>query len=176
MKRHGGFDLPVPHRPIRDPLQPPEYLLRALAQHSKCTKVTPAWPQKKAKTIKQALDHLPVYSCALALDLRLNPGDDPVSVDTMGCETAKWKDSDPHVRLPPLLFTLKLAVAVFSLVHVASQIKVEVADAAFEKLRSALGFTLSLGALFLLTRGGCQPRTTLARKGFWYRKDTVSLF
>jgi hypothetical protein len=58
----------------------------------------------KAKEIKQALDTphpaparwRETYDAIREMRARM-----PAPVDTMGCDTAKWKETDPRVRPPP---------------------------------------------------------------------------
>ena len=73
-----------------------------------------ASPQKakgkaKAKEIKRALDTphpaparwRETYDAIREMRTRF-----PAPVDTMGCDTAKWKEVDPRVRAPPQLYYL----------------------------------------------------------------------
>ncbi|KAI0270291.1 DNA glycosylase [Russula aff. rugulosa BPL654] len=95
---------------------------------------------RKPKTIKQALDKphpapegwRETYDSIKEMRSRF-----PAPVDTMGCDTAKWKEMDPRNKRLATLISLMLS----------SQTKDEVTDAAVDKLRVALGGTVSLDAL-----------------------------
>ncbi|TFK27407.1 DNA glycosylase [Coprinopsis marcescibilis] len=79
-------------------------------------------------------------------------------VDTMGCDQAQFKETDPKNQRYATLVSLMLS----------SQTKDEVTDAALTKLRSALGGTLSIEAMI-----NAQPSTiseAIAKVGFWRRK------
>ena len=92
-------------------LEPDRLSKRAKVEGDVATE-TPASPQKtkakvvkakgKAKEIKQALDTphpapphwRETYDAIREMRARM-----PAPVDTMGCDTAKWKETDPRVRL-----------------------------------------------------------------------------
>ncbi|KAI0261729.1 DNA glycosylase [Gloeopeniophorella convolvens] len=82
----------------------------------------------------------------------------PAPVDTMGCDTAKRKETDPRNQRFATLVALMLS----------SQTKDEVTDASLDRLRAALGGTLSLDALL------GAPEQAIAdainKVGFWRRK------
>lgn len=129
---------------------------------------SPASPQKakvkakgKAKEIKQALDTphpaparwRETYDAIREMRARM-----PAPVDTMGCDTAKWKETDPRNKRFATLISLMLS----------SQTKDEVTDAAVDKLRAAFGGTLSLEAL--LTAEENVVAECISKVGFWRRK------
>lgn len=126
----------------------------------------PASPQKakakaKTKEIKRALD-TPHPAPALWREtydaIREMRARFPAPVDTMGCDTAKWKETDPRNKRFATLISLMLS----------SQTKDEVTDAAVDRLRAALGGTLSLDALLAAEEevvAGC-----ISKVGFWRRK------
>ncbi|KAI9445762.1 DNA glycosylase [Lactarius psammicola] len=82
----------------------------------------------------------------------------PAPVDTMGCDTAKWKEVDPRNKRFATLISLMLS----------SQTKDEVTDAAVDKLRAAFGGTLSLDAL--LAAEEHVVADCINKVGFWRRK------
>ncbi|KAI9453893.1 DNA glycosylase [Russula earlei] len=82
----------------------------------------------------------------------------PAPVDTMGCDTAKWKDTDPRNKRFVTLISLMLS----------SQTKDEVTDAALGELRSALGGTLCLDAV--LEAEEHLIAEAINKDGFWRRK------
>ena len=69
---------------------------------------TPSASPRKPKTIKQALDKphpapedwRETYDSIKEMRSRF-----PAPVDTMGCDTAKWKEMDPRVRRPLFFFS-----------------------------------------------------------------------
>ncbi|KAI0042840.1 DNA glycosylase [Auriscalpium vulgare] len=79
-------------------------------------------------------------------------------VDTMGCDSAQWKETEPKNKRFAVLVSLMLS----------SQTKDEVTNAAVDKLRAAIGGTLSVDALI------AAPEPTVAeainKVGFWRRK------
>ncbi|KAI0085944.1 DNA glycosylase [Irpex rosettiformis] len=79
-------------------------------------------------------------------------------VDTMGCDQAQYKESDPKNRRFATLISLMLS----------SQTKDEVTDAAVSKLRTAVGGTLSVQAV--LDADGSAVAEAMAKVGFWRRK------
>lgn len=79
-------------------------------------------------------------------------------VDTMGCEQAQHKEKDPKNRRFAVLVSLMLS----------SQTKDEVTDAAVEKLRAAIGGTLSVAAI--ISADDSTISTAIAKVGFWRRK------
>ncbi|EDR10802.1 uncharacterized protein LACBIDRAFT_146613, partial [Laccaria bicolor S238N-H82] len=79
-------------------------------------------------------------------------------VDTMGCDQAQFKESDPKSRRFATLVSLMLS----------SQTKDEVTDAAVSKLREALGGSLTVDAMI-----EAEPSViseAIAKVGFWRRK------
>ncbi|KAG1768980.1 DNA glycosylase [Suillus occidentalis] len=79
-------------------------------------------------------------------------------VDTMGCEQAQHKEKDPKDRRFAILVSLMLS----------SQTKDEVTDAAVEKLRDAVGGTLSVAAV--ISADDSTISNAIAKVGFWRRK------
>lgn len=79
-------------------------------------------------------------------------------VDTMGCEQAQHKEKDPKNRRFSTLISLMLS----------SQTKDEVTDAAVEKLRAAVGGTLSVAAI--ISADDSTISDAIAKVGFWRRK------
>ncbi|KAG1778392.1 DNA glycosylase [Suillus placidus] len=79
-------------------------------------------------------------------------------VDTMGCEQAQHKEKDPKNRRFAVLVSLMLS----------SQTKDEVTDAAVEKLRAAIGGTLSVAAI--VSADDSTISNAIAKVGFWRRK------
>ncbi|KAG2132845.1 DNA glycosylase [Suillus bovinus] len=79
-------------------------------------------------------------------------------VDTMGCEQAQHKEKEPKNRRFATLVSLMLS----------SQTKDEVTDAAVEKLRAAVGGTLSVAAL--ISADDSTISDAIAKVGFWRRK------
>ncbi|KAG1865374.1 DNA glycosylase [Suillus subluteus] len=79
-------------------------------------------------------------------------------VDTMGCEQAQHKEKDPKNRRFAVLVSLMLS----------SQTKDEVTDAAVEKLRAAVGGTLSVAAI--ISADDSTISDAIAKVGFWRRK------
>ncbi|KAG1856629.1 DNA glycosylase [Suillus subalutaceus] len=79
-------------------------------------------------------------------------------VDTMGCEQAQHKEKDPKNRRFAILVSLMLS----------SQTKDEVTDAAVEKLRAAVGGTLSVAAI--ISADDSTISDAIAKVGFWRRK------
>ncbi|KAH9961049.1 DNA glycosylase [Russula dissimulans] len=116
---------------------------------------------RKPKAIKQALETphpAPVrwretYDAIKEMRSRF-----PAPVDTMGCDTAKWKETDPRNKRFATLISLMLS----------SQTKDEVTDAAVDKLRSAFGGTLSLEALLAAEEHVIAD--AINKVGFWRRK------
>ncbi|KAI0255240.1 DNA glycosylase [Lactifluus subvellereus] len=131
---------------------------------SKSVKARPrsesASPQKP-KAIKQALDKphpapahwRETYDAIKEMRARF-----PAPVDTMGCDTAKWKETDPRNKRFATLISLMLS----------SQTKDEVTDAAVDKLRAAFGGTLSLDALLAAEEHVIAD--SISKVGFWRRK------
>ncbi|KIJ95139.1 hypothetical protein K443DRAFT_683245 [Laccaria amethystina LaAM-08-1] len=79
-------------------------------------------------------------------------------VDTMGCDQAQFKESDPKSQRFATLVSLMLS----------SQTKDEVTDAAVSKLREALGGSLTVDAMI-----EAEPSIiseAIAKVGFWRRK------
>ncbi|KAH9069418.1 DNA glycosylase [Lactarius deliciosus] len=123
---------------------------------------TAASPRKaKAKEIKRALDTphpapahwRETYDAIREMRARL-----PAPVDTMGCDTAKWKETEPRNKRFATLISLMLS----------SQTKDEVTDAAVDKLRAALGGTVSLDALLAAEEHVIAD--CISKVGFWRRK------
>ncbi|KAH9024123.1 DNA glycosylase [Lactarius hengduanensis] len=121
-----------------------------------------ASPRKaKVKEIKRALDTphpapahwRETYDAIREMRARL-----PAPVDTMGCDTAKWKETDPRNKRFATLISLMLS----------SQTKDEVTDTAVDKLRAALGGTLSLDALLAAEEHVIAD--CISKVGFWRRK------
>ena len=138
----------------------------------------------KAKEIKQALDTphpapphwRETYDAIREMRARM-----PAPVDTMGCDTAKWKETDPRVRLSIFFFYCFLTLtdddmtstqnkrfATLISLMLSSQTKDEVTDAAVDKLRAALGGTLSLEGL--LAAEEQVVAECISKVGFWRRK------
>ncbi|KAI9436322.1 DNA glycosylase [Lactarius indigo] len=115
----------------------------------------------KAKEIKRALDTphpapahwRETYDAIREMRTRF-----PAPVDTMGCDTAKWKETDPRNKRFATLISLMLS----------SQTKDEVTDAAVDKLRAALGGTLSLDAILAAEEHVIAD--CISKVGFWRRK------
>ncbi|KAF8801416.1 DNA glycosylase [Phlegmacium glaucopus] len=79
-------------------------------------------------------------------------------VDTMGCDRAQFKETDPKNRRYATLVSLMLS----------SQTKDEVTDAAVSKLRSALGGSLSVQGMIDAEEEAIAE--AIAKVGFWRRK------
>ncbi|KAI0689833.1 DNA glycosylase [Cytidiella melzeri] len=79
-------------------------------------------------------------------------------VDTMGCDQAQFKETEPKNRRFATLVSLMLS----------SQTKDEVTDAAVSKLRNAVGGTLSVQAV--LDAADTAVSDAIAKSGFWRRK------
>ncbi|THH04467.1 hypothetical protein EW145_g5503 [Phellinidium pouzarii] len=79
-------------------------------------------------------------------------------VDTMGCDQAKYRETDPKARRLSTLVSLMLS----------SQTKDEVTDAAVAKLRKALGGTITIEAIIEADEGTISE--AIAKVGFWRRK------
>ncbi|KAF8162738.1 DNA glycosylase [Crassisporium funariophilum] len=79
-------------------------------------------------------------------------------VDTMGCDQAQWKESDPKNRRYATLVSLMLS----------SQTKDEVTDAAVSKLREALGGSLTVQGM--IEAEDAVISEAIAKVGFWRRK------
>ncbi|KAG6835643.1 hypothetical protein H0H93_016250 [Arthromyces matolae] len=79
-------------------------------------------------------------------------------VDTMGCDQAQSKETDPKNRRFATLISLMLS----------SQTKDEVTDAAVSKLRTALGGSLSVDAL--IAADDATISEAIGKVGFWRRK------
>ncbi|KAG6907520.1 hypothetical protein DXG01_008609 [Tephrocybe rancida] len=79
-------------------------------------------------------------------------------VDTMGCDQAQWKETDPKNRRFATLISLMLS----------SQTKDEVTDAAVAKLRAAIGGSLSVDAL--IAADDVSISEAIGKVGFWRRK------
>ncbi|KII93905.1 hypothetical protein PLICRDRAFT_409015 [Plicaturopsis crispa FD-325 SS-3] len=79
-------------------------------------------------------------------------------VDTMGCDQAHAKESDPKSQRFSTLVSLMLS----------SQTKDEVTDAAVKKLRAAVGGTLNVDAIIAADEGTISE--AIAKVGFWRRK------
>ncbi|KIP07500.1 hypothetical protein PHLGIDRAFT_29994 [Phlebiopsis gigantea 11061_1 CR5-6] len=82
-------------------------------------------------------------------------------VDTMGCEQAQLKETDPKVRMPQRFSTLVSLM-------LSSQTKDEVTDAAVSKLREAVGGSLTVDAI--LAADEKDIAEAIAKVGFWRRK------
>ncbi|KAI0296854.1 DNA glycosylase [Russula brevipes] len=126
----------------------------------------PASPQKTktkkpAKAIKRALESphaAPAHWRETYDAIREMRARFPAPVDTMGCDTAKWKEMDPRNKRFATLVSLMLS----------SQTKDEVTDAAVDKLRAAFGGTLSLDALLAAEEHVIAE--AINKVGFWRRK------
>ncbi|KAH9968457.1 DNA glycosylase [Russula compacta] len=122
---------------------------------------TPSASPQKPKAIKQALEKphpaparwRETYDAIKEMRSRF-----PAPVDTMGCDTAKWKETDPRNKRLATLISLMLS----------SQTKDEVTDAAVGKLRAALGGTLTLDALLAAEEHVIAE--AINKVGFWRRK------
>ncbi|KAG6854166.1 hypothetical protein C0991_009818 [Blastosporella zonata] len=79
-------------------------------------------------------------------------------VDTMGCDQAQFKETDPRNRRFATLISLMLS----------SQTKDEVTDAAVSKLRVALGGSLSVDRL--IAADDAAIADAIGKVGFWRRK------
>ncbi|TFK32593.1 DNA glycosylase [Crucibulum laeve] len=79
-------------------------------------------------------------------------------VDTMGCDQAQYKESDPKNQRWATLVSLMLS----------SQTKDEVTDAAVSNLREALGGSLTVDAVIEVDEGVISA--AIAKVGFWRRK------
>ncbi|KAI0648440.1 DNA glycosylase [Trametes meyenii] len=79
-------------------------------------------------------------------------------VDTMGCDQAQLKETDPKNQRLSTLISLMLS----------SQTKDEVTDAAVAKLREAVGGSLSVDALLRADEGAISK--AICKVGFWRRK------
>ncbi|CAA7260929.1 unnamed protein product [Cyclocybe aegerita] len=129
----------------------------AVASSSK----TPAKSPKKPKSVPQALEKphpapsnwRETYDTIKAMRTRF-----VAPVDTMGCDQAQWKESDPKSRRYATLVSLMLS----------SQTKDEVTDAAVSKLRAALGGSLSVEAM--IAADDSVISEAIAKVGFWRRK------
>ncbi|KAH9961148.1 DNA glycosylase [Lactifluus volemus] len=116
---------------------------------------------RKPKTIKQTLEKphpapahwRETYDAIKEMRARF-----PAPVDTMGCDTAKWKETDPRNKRFATLVSLMLS----------SQTKDEVTDVAVGKLRTALGGTLSLDGLLAAEEHVIAD--AINKVGFWRRK------
>ncbi|KAI6131161.1 DNA glycosylase [Pisolithus croceorrhizus] len=82
----------------------------------------------------------------------------PAPVDTMGCDQAQWKEQDPKNSRFATLISLMLS----------SQTKDEVTDAAVTKLRTAVGGSLSVGAVIAADEAAISEAISKVR--FWRRK------
>ncbi|KAG1806244.1 DNA glycosylase [Suillus variegatus] len=116
---------------------------------------------KKPKPIQRALDtpHITpsrwkeVYDAIKVMRTQM-----VAPVDTMGCEQAQHKEKDPKNRRFAILVSLMLS----------SQTKDEVTDAAVDKLRAAVGGTLSVAAIISADESTISD--AIAKVGFWRRK------
>ncbi|KAF7964664.1 hypothetical protein HWV62_10667 [Athelia sp. TMB] len=79
-------------------------------------------------------------------------------VDTMGCDRAQLKESEPKNQRFATLVSLMLS----------SQTKDEVTDAAVTKLREAVGGTLSVDAMIAANDAAIEE--AICKVGFWRRK------
>ncbi|EGN96402.1 hypothetical protein SERLA73DRAFT_170779 [Serpula lacrymans var. lacrymans S7.3] len=79
-------------------------------------------------------------------------------VDTMGCDQAQLKESDPKSQRFSTLVSLMLS----------SQTKDEVTDAAVAKLREAVGGSLTVDAIISVDESTVSE--AIAKVGFWRRK------
>ncbi|KAG5337609.1 hypothetical protein C0989_009169 [Termitomyces sp. Mn162] len=79
-------------------------------------------------------------------------------VDTMGCDQAQFKETDPRNQRFATLISLMLS----------SQTKDEVTDAAVSKLRAALGGSLSVDGL--IAADDATISDAIGKVGFWRRK------
>ncbi|TCD61247.1 DNA N-glycosylase and apurinic/apyrimidinic (AP) lyase [Steccherinum ochraceum] len=79
-------------------------------------------------------------------------------VDTMGCDQAQNKETEPQNRRFATLVSLMLS----------SQTKDEVTDAAVAKLREALGGSITVGAVLAADESAISE--AIAKVGFWRRK------
>ncbi|KAF9531736.1 DNA glycosylase [Crepidotus variabilis] len=79
-------------------------------------------------------------------------------VDTMGCDSAQTKESDPRNRRYATLVSLMLS----------SQTKDEVTDAAVKKIRAALGGSISIEGM--IAADDTVISGAIAKVGFWRRK------
>ncbi|KAI9508452.1 DNA glycosylase [Russula earlei] len=122
---------------------------------------TPSASPQKSKAIKQALEKphpAPVRWRETYDGIKEMRSRFPAPVDTMGCDTAKWKETDPRNKRFATLISLMLS----------SQTKDEVTDAALGKLRNALGGTLCLDAV--LEAEEHLIAEAINKVGFWRRK------
>ncbi|KAI0062020.1 DNA glycosylase [Artomyces pyxidatus] len=128
---------------------------------SRKPKAAPTSP-KKQKAIPQALDkpHPPpsnwkeVYDAIAEMRSRVT-----APVDTMGCDMAQRNETDPKNKRFTTLVSLMLS----------SQTKDEVTDAAVNKLREAIGGTLSINAL--IAANDSVISEAINKVGFWRRKS-----
>ncbi|KAF8496840.1 DNA glycosylase, partial [Russula emetica] len=126
---------------------------------------TPSASPQKSKAIKQALDKphpapegwRETYDSNKEMRSRF-----PATVDTMGCDTAKWKEMDPRNKRLATLISLMLS----------SQMKDEVTDTAVDKLRVALGGTVSLDTLLAAEEHVITD--AINKVGFWRRKTQLN--
>ncbi|KAI9453886.1 DNA glycosylase [Russula earlei] len=106
-----------------------------------CGDGTPSASPQKSKAIKQALEKphpAPVRWRETYDGIKEMRSRFPAPVDTMGCDTAKWKE---------LILGCNKRFATLISLMLSSQTKDEVTDAALGKLRNALGGTLCLDAV-----------------------------
>ncbi|KAL4245679.1 Endonuclease III [Abortiporus biennis] len=131
--------------------------LEEVGKEIQATKATP----KKPKVIKKSLDvpHAAPPRWQEAYDIIKRMRANIVApVDTMGCDQAQYKESDPKNRRFATLISLMLS----------SQTKDEVTDAAVSKLREAVGGSLSVDALININESAISE--AIAKVGFWRRK------
>ncbi|KAH9992852.1 DNA glycosylase [Russula vinacea] len=125
---------------------------------------TPSRSPQKPKAVKQALEKphpAPEHWHETYDSIKEMRSRFPAPVDTMGCDTAKWKEMDPRNKRLATLVSLMLS----------SQTKDEVTDAAVDKLRVALGGTLSLDALLAAEE---QSSPTLSKSRVLAPEDTAA--
>ncbi|KAH9961045.1 DNA glycosylase [Russula dissimulans] len=108
---------------------------------------------EEMRDVDNADGELPTYDAIKETDPRF-----PAPVDTMGCDTAKSKETDPRNKHFATLISLVLS----------SQTKDEVTDVAVGKLRSALGDTLSFEGLLAAEEHVIAD--AINKVGFWRRK------
>ncbi|KAG2040271.1 DNA glycosylase [Suillus americanus] len=116
---------------------------------------------KKPKPIPQNLDTphpAPLHWKEVYDSIKEMRAQTVAPVDTMGCEQAQHKEKDPKNRRFSTLVSLMLS----------SQTKDEVTDAAVEKLRAAVGGTLSVAAI--ISADDSTISDAIAKVGFWRRK------
>ncbi|KAG6844024.1 hypothetical protein H0H87_010533 [Tephrocybe sp. NHM501043] len=116
---------------------------------------------RKAKPVQQALE-VPhpaperwreTYNTIKQMRSRIT-----APVDTMGCDQAQFKETDPKSRRFATLISLMLS----------SQTKDEVTDAAVSKLRAALGGSLTVDRL--IAADDAVIAEAIGKVGFWRRK------